>query len=92
MGVEITDEPAKEDALVSEWDAIFRRADENTRIIWRSGGLRTDFINTVPVEIDGVKKNLGDVLQFDEETAEKLHKLDRVHTYGCFCIADLKLI
>ncbi len=78
------------DALVSEWDAILERADEKTRIIWRSGGLRTDFINTVPVEVNGEKKNLTDILEFDEETAKKLHKLDRVHTYGCFCIADLK--
>lgn len=78
------------DALVSEWDAILKRADEETRIIWRSGGLRTDFINTVPVEYEGKKQVLGDILRFDEAKAAELHKLDRVHTYGCFCIADLK--
>ncbi len=78
------------DALVAEWDAILRRADENTRIIWRSGGLKTDYINTVPVTVAGEEKKLANVLEFDEETASRLHKLDRVHTYGCFCIANLK--
>jgi len=29
-------------------------------------------------------------LTYDMETAKELHKLDRVHTYGCFYIADLK--
>ncbi len=77
------------DALVSEWDAILKRADDNTRILWRSGGLRTEYINTVPVEYQGRQTTLGEILKLDTETAEKLHKQDRVHTYGSFYIADL---
>jgi len=76
--------------LASEWDAILSRAAEKTRIIWRSGGLRTDFIEPVPVKYQGKETKLGDILSFDMETAQKLHKLDRVHTYGCFYIADLR--
>lgn len=79
------------DALVSEWDAIIARAADHTRIIWRSGGLRTDFIDTVPIGPDGCKGKLGDLLKMHPEKAAELHKLDRVHTYGGFYIADLDL-
>ena len=75
--------------LASEWDAILSRAAEKTRIIWRSGGLRTDFIEPVSVTYQGKETRLGDILTLDMETAKELHKLDRVHTYGCFYIADL---
>lgn len=77
------------DALVAEWAAILDRAAHQTRILWRSGGLRTEYIDTIPVEINGQKKNLGEILQQDRETSQKLHKIDRVHTYGSFYIADL---
>ncbi|MBR5627298.1 MAG: DUF3419 family protein, partial [Thermoguttaceae bacterium] len=79
------------DALVSEWDAILKTAAPQTRVLWRSGGLRTDYIDTVPVTVNGQKKNLGDILSYHREQAAELHKVDRVHTYGSFYIADLKL-
>lgn len=75
--------------LVSEWDAILKRADDQTRIIWRSGGLRTEYIDTVPVQVDGKTVNLSEILTMHPERAAELHKLDRVHTYGSFYIADL---
>lgn len=77
------------DALVAEWDAILDRAAEKTRILWRSGGLRTEYIDTVPVEKGGKKRNLSEYLQYNRELAGDLHKKDRVHTYGSFYIADL---
>lgn len=77
------------DALVSEWDAILHQADDKTRILWRSGGLRTEYIDTVPVEWKGEQKKLGEILEMHPERAAELHKLDRVHTYGSFYIADL---
>ncbi|MCL2743026.1 MAG: BtaA family protein [Planctomycetaceae bacterium] len=77
-------------ALVSEWEAIIACAAENTKIIWRSGGLRTEYIDTVPVDWYGEKKQLGEVLTMYPERATELHKLDRVHTYGSFYIADLQ--
>ena len=77
--------------LASEWDAILNRATEKTRIIWRSGGLQTDYIKPVPVKYQGRNTTLEEILTFDMETARELHKLDRVHTYGCFYIADLNV-
>jgi len=78
------------DSLVSEWDAILRHAAEKTRIIWRSGGLRTEYIDSVPVKYHGKEMRLGEILTYDTEKAAELHKLDRVHTYGSFYVADLK--
>ena len=77
------------DALVSEWGAILAKAAKHPRILWRSGGLDTTYIPTIPVEIGGEKKKLGDILQFHPELAAELHRKDRVHTYGSFYIADL---
>ncbi len=77
------------DALVSEWDAILKRADDKTRILWRSGGLRTEYIESVPVEFEGKKQKLGDILSLNTQLAAELHQKDRVHTYGSFYIADL---
>lgn len=77
------------DALVSEWDAIIQKSAPRPRILWRSGGLDTSYIPTIPIEINGQKKELGEILQFHKEQAAELHKKDRVHTYGSFYIADL---
>ena len=39
--------------LELEWQAILRRAAPGTRIIWRSGGLQTDYLNRVNVTANG---------------------------------------
>ena len=78
------------EALAAEWDAILQNAAEKTRILWRSGGLQTDYIDPVPVKYKGKEMRLGEILTYDTEKAAELHKLDRVHTYGSFYIADLK--
>lgn len=39
--------------LEREWQWIVRRAAPHTRLIWRSGGLRTDFVDRVPVTVNG---------------------------------------
>lgn len=75
--------------LESEWQAIVDRAAAGTRIIWRSGGLRTDFIDQVQISVDGRLQPIRDMLQYDDELAAELHPKDRVHTYGSFYIADL---
>lgn len=75
--------------LESEWQAIVNRAAENTRIIWRSGGMRTDFIKQVQVKWDGKMQSVHEMLRYYEELADELHPKDRVHTYGSFFIADL---
>jgi S-adenosylmethionine-diacylglycerol 3-amino-3-carboxypropyl transferase len=76
--------------LESEWQAIIDNAADNTRLIWRSGGLRTDFIDDVEVTIDGKLQKLAPHLSYNKPLAEELHVVDRVHTYGSFYIADLK--
>ena len=77
-------------ALVDEWDAILKTATPRARVLWRSGGLDTSpYINRVPVKLNGQEKTLGDILQYHPEDAAALHKLDRVHTYGSFYIADI---
>lgn len=73
--------------LESEWQAIIDRAAPNARIIWRSGGLRTDFIDQVQVNRDGEIQKISPMLSYDTELANELHQKDRVHTYGSFYIA-----
>ncbi|MCC6508656.1 MAG: BtaA family protein [Pirellulaceae bacterium] len=75
--------------LESEWQAILKRAAPKARILWRSGGLRTEFINDVNVLVDGKPRRLSELLRYNTDLAAQLHELDRVHTYGSFYIADL---
>jgi S-adenosylmethionine-diacylglycerol 3-amino-3-carboxypropyl transferase len=75
--------------LESEWQAILNRAAPKTRILWRSGGLRTEFLNDVTVKRNGRSCVLPELLTYHTDLAQKLHQLDRVHTYGSFYIADL---
>jgi S-adenosylmethionine-diacylglycerol 3-amino-3-carboxypropyl transferase len=75
--------------LESEWQAILDRAAPAARILWRSGGLETDFINRVQVMHEGHQAVLPELLTFNEQLAAELHELDRVHTYGSFYIARL---
>ncbi len=75
--------------LESEWQAILNRAAPNARIIWRSGGLKTDFIDQVQVQHNGGLTPIRSLLKYNTDLAEQLHKQDRVHTYGSFYIADL---
>ena len=76
--------------LESEWQAIVDTAAPNARLIWRSGGLRTDFIDQVQVNQGGQIQNVTPMLNYHPELAAELHVKDRVHTYGSFYIADLK--
>jgi S-adenosylmethionine-diacylglycerol 3-amino-3-carboxypropyl transferase len=75
--------------LEAEWQAIFDRAAPRARAIWRSGGLRTEFIDQVQVMRDGKLQPIGRLLSYHPELAGELHEKDRVHTYGSFYIADL---
>ena len=75
--------------LESEWQAILDRAAPETRILWRSGGLQTDYVNRVAVIREGQKAQLGELLNYNTDLAAELHPRDRVHTYGSFYIADL---
>ena len=76
-------------ALVAEWNAIFAKAAPSARVIWRSGGLATGYIDSIPITRGGRTEKLGDLLRYERDRAAELHKEDRVHTYGSFYIADL---
>lgn len=75
--------------LEAEWQAIVDHAAPATRIIWRSGGLKTDFLDRVRVLVRGRQRPLQDLLHYHQEVAAQLHEKCRVHTYGSFYIADL---
>lgn len=75
--------------LELEWQSILDRAAPGTRIIWRSGGLRTDFLDMVQVQVRGKLRRLPELLTLHTDLASELHEKDRVHTYGSFYIADL---
>lgn len=75
------------DALMEEWDAILDRAAPNALAILRSAHARPSYLDWVQVGED--RKPLRLVLQFNEEMARELTKLDRVHTYAGFHIIDL---
>ena len=75
--------------LEAEWQAIVEKATPDARILWRSGGLRTDFIDDVHVTTDGKMSKVNDMLTYNVDMADDLHQKDRVHTYASFYIADL---
>ncbi len=79
------------DALGREWQAIVDRAAPDARILWRSGGRRTDFVDVIEPLVNGRRQRLGDLLSYSRTLATSLHAVDRVHTYGSFHIADLAL-
>jgi S-adenosylmethionine-diacylglycerol 3-amino-3-carboxypropyl transferase len=77
--------------LELEWQAILKRAAPQTKLIWRSGGMNTDFLDRVQVSTngDGKLRQVVEMLKLDKKLAAELHPKDRVHTYGSFYIAEL---
>ena len=75
--------------LEAEWQAILDSATGDARVLWRSAGLRTDFLHNVRVRSGSQEYQLPELLQLHEGLARRLHQRDRVHTYGSFYIADL---
>jgi S-adenosylmethionine-diacylglycerol 3-amino-3-carboxypropyl transferase len=79
----------RSDLLKEEWQALLDKTRPGAMFLWRSGGLKVDYVDPLEVEFDGGMRRLGDVLEYDVETARRWHALDRVHTYGSFYIAHL---
>jgi len=77
--------------LEREWQAIVRRAASQARILWRSGGLKVEYVDPIKVAVQGRSYKVGDLLRYHHDLAAELHAKDRVHTYGSFYIADLAL-
>ena len=53
--------------------------------------MRTNFLDRVQVTTGGRTADLPELLRHDRELSAALHVRDRVHTYGSFSIADLRL-
>jgi S-adenosylmethionine-diacylglycerol 3-amino-3-carboxypropyl transferase len=75
--------------LMEEWDAILASARPGARAIYRSAGLRVDYLDHLRVHYRGLEADLGTLLRYHREKMAELHSRDRVHTYGSFYIADL---
>lgn len=75
--------------LAAEWQAIIDKARPGSRLLWRSGGFETGFIDPIKVQKSGATHRVGDLLSYSPALAAASHKRDRVHTYGSFHIADL---
>lgn len=75
--------------LQQEWQGIVDSAAPRTRILWRSGGLRTEFVDRLPIMVGRQHCQVHDVLRYHKQLADELHQKDRVHTYASFYIADL---
>lgn len=75
--------------LEAEWQAIVDRAAPDARLIWRSAGLRTEFVNRARVRLGGRTRQVGRLLHYHREWAAELHRKCRVQIYGSFHIADL---
>jgi len=82
----------KPDILTDEWNAIFENATQNPKFLWRSAAPDTEFVLDTKVTYQGKNTQLRDVLEMDQETAVRLHALDRVHTYSSLHIAALKAV
>jgi S-adenosylmethionine-diacylglycerol 3-amino-3-carboxypropyl transferase len=76
-------------ALTQEWDAILASAAPGARALFRSAGLRVNYLDHLRVSHRGREAELGSLLRYHTDWAAALHERDRVHTYGSFYIADL---
>src|SRR5262245_15934659 len=68
---------ANPQALVEEWNAILRSAAPGARAIFRSAGLKVDFLDHLQVEHKGRKQELGSLLSYHPALASELHARDR---------------
>jgi S-adenosylmethionine-diacylglycerol 3-amino-3-carboxypropyl transferase len=75
--------------LMEEWNAILATARPGARAIFRSAGLKVDYLDHLRVNYRGLEADLGTLLRYHPDKMAALHARDRVHTYGSFYIADL---
>lgn len=75
------------DALAEEWSYIRRRATPDARVIFRSAHAAPAYLERL--ELGAERGRLSDHLTFHRDLAAKLQRLDRVHTYAGFHVADV---
>ena len=76
------------DALAEEWRCILQRATPDARIIFRSAHAAPAYLQHLELGAD--RARLRDHLVFHDSLAAELQRLDRVHTYAGFHVADIK--
>lgn len=79
----------KRDVLALEWQSILNSSTDDAQYIWRSAGFNSNFVDSIDVQMGPARTQLKNVLQYDRDLAARLHKKDRVHTYGSFWIARM---
>ena len=67
-------------ALSEEWDLLLQNSRPGTRILMRSAAPKIEFI----------PPHIGERLVFDSERTALLHPMDRVGTYGCVQLAEVR--
>jgi len=81
----------KPDLLSEEWNAILKNSTATPRFLWRSAAGDAQFVLETDVTHKGEKRKLKQILDMDRETANRLHQLDRVHTYTSLHVGKLKV-
>lgn len=76
--------------LAAEWQAILDRSSPDARMLWRSLGLRTDFVDDVVVRHRGGQARLADLLEPDTAAADRVRATERVTAYGSVTVAGWK--
>lgn len=77
--------------LQQEWQAILNQSQNKTRILFRSGAFKVEYVDPIEVIYQGASRRVGELLTYQTELARELHSKDRVQTYGSFYIADLEV-
>jgi S-adenosylmethionine-diacylglycerol 3-amino-3-carboxypropyl transferase len=75
------------EALAEEWRFILARATPDARVIFRSAHAAPTYLKHL--EIGDGRGRLRERLQFRDGLAAELQRLDRVHTYAGFHVADV---
>ena len=75
------------DALAQEWDEILAHATPGARVIFRSAHADPAYLESIALGPD--RAPLRERLVYHRALADALRRLDRVHTYAGFHIADV---
>jgi len=77
--------------LSEEWQEIVEHSTKQARFLWRSASEKASFVTDTKVKVDGKELTVGDMVTFNPDLSDRLHKIDRVHTYTSFHVADLQV-
>ncbi|CAF3508366.1 unnamed protein product, partial [Rotaria sp. Silwood2] len=75
--------------LAEEWQQILDNSTEDCRYIWRSALSHAMFVDNTSITYKEKTTTVNQLITYKQSLATKLHKVDKVHTYGAFFIAHL---